>query len=157
MKTVTREFFTVAIDQTNYYDKLPRGATRAFGLYLVCKDEATYCCSLSPSSWGVNLQNVFTCKMSDSDTLHSEMESGEWEMDGLDDSYISFQNYNAKSGRHSELVSISIETDLEFDETDGPLPESVHDELWEEAREYFSGNQYLPACCDYEQAQEVAA
>lgn len=54
-------FRTFASDESEHWNLAgtPVADVKAFGLYLFCEGEATYCCSFTPSSWCEALQNVF--------------------------------------------------------------------------------------------------
>jgi len=150
MPQVTRKFFTLAIDSTKHWAELPEHATRAFSLYLIMDGEATHCCSMTPSSWGAALPNVFSCPESSADALNSFLNfSDGWEYEGLEDSYLPFICWNESRIDCSKLIEVSIDLDSAIDESE-PLPESVMDALWIEARDNISGNPYLPMLCTYE-------
>jgi hypothetical protein len=147
MTTVTREFFTFANNETEFYGELPPHTEKAFGLYLVMKGETTHLCSVQASSFAHGLQNLFIAKDGKDDALNEFIDrNGEWEYESVDDTYFGFIDHESYGDRVSETVEISIDVDDEIDESER-LPDDVHREIWNEAIKYFSGNQHCPRCC----------
>lgn len=117
------EFFLLARDETEYWDQeylAKFGTTKASGIYLIKNGERTYCCSLSPSSWAVFIDNEFILEDPDADD-YPEDDSGS---DGS--TYLSFTPHNPNNPRHSALFTV-----------DGRLSS---DNAWVEAEEHARCN-----------------
>lgn len=124
------EFFELKRDVTEYCSDIPKGIAKVWEVGLIKQGEATYCCSLRPSSWF----EVFD--------HYLELEEGvEWadEMDNYEDdlrvyvmessTYIPYTEYNPKDENQGNL--------FEIDDDDGYIEGY---ELWQEAIESIAGN-----------------
>jgi len=111
-------FRTIALDETQFWRELPAGCEKAFGLYLFCEGEATYCCSLTPSTWCEFLEHVFTGADPEDPFVqeHQHMDSGY-------SCYIRFLR---------NMAAPHISRDVECED-------------WGAAREYFQANAVEPA------------
>ena len=158
MTAITRSFFIRAIEETSFWETLPDGAQRAFGIYIVCDGEATHCCSLTPSSWCEWLQNYFSCAPDDTDKLNAALnDDGAWETESGESGYFNFARHDPANPWHGPLVEFEVEADDDYDDG-SPLPDYLHQALWDDAREYFSGNSHIPKACWHALAEkEIAA
>lgn len=123
-------FYVVAMDETQYWGKLPESCTKARGLYLVREGEATHVCSLTPSSRADFIENEFLGV--DYDTPEGAEWIDEHQFDGGDEpsTYFAFIDFETTKLPHSRPIEI------EADDAD---------EAWEDALEYVRGNaQYVP-------------
>lgn len=119
-------FRTYANDETEHWslEGTPLDGVPVFGLYLIREGEATYCCSLTPSSWAVSIENVF-CYPDQSDlpkvnaygqtALEAYMDAENPEREGLDDCYFGYfgdrdtlDKREADKGDVSERISFDI-------------------------------------------------
>jgi hypothetical protein len=123
------KFRIVAFDETENWDSLPEGA-KVWGIYLFCEGEATHCCSLTPSSWCLFLQNIF-------DGPPTEFQE-EREFEG-EDFYSVFIDVSKLVWQHRISRPIEFESDEEDEE-------EARADAWAQAEEYFLANQILPAC-----------
>lgn len=148
--TIKRSFFVRAIDSTRYWESLPPYATKAFSLYVICDGEATHLASLTPSSYAMGLPNAFTCPSAQYEALISELDKdSSWEYEGIENNYIDFKTHDkSEPNTVSELIEFECESDEPIDESE-PLPDWIHDDLWDQAFEYFSGNSHEPKCCNF--------
>jgi hypothetical protein len=154
--TISRNFFCYAnpID-LEHCTGLPDFVTGAYTIAVICEGERTHLCSLSPSSYADELRNELVCKESDSERLREWLDSNDgadWESEACEGTYYNFIKHDPASERMTELIEFSDDFEVpdEFDPETDRLPDDVHDELWEQAHEYFQGNWHSPACCDYQ-------
>lgn len=158
MTVNTFRFWTVACDETEYWADgvlAEFAIRRAFGLYLICEGEATYCCSLSPSTWAEALRNVFVCD-NDAETYDWSGRTGlgrfieDNEYEGLESTYLPFID-PAKFDKRLVAGPFEIERD-EIDPDAEMDDEEFRRELWNEARERWNTAPDEPdvvgeACC----------
>ena len=145
-------FYVIARDETEYWrpEVLERiHAARAFGLYLVREDEATYCCSLTPSSFAMGLKNEFAFDLppdfdrDDSGPWEDEVEA--LEREGVEDSYWPLVDVSKLDKR--EVVPIEWSDE---DVTDILEEYETHEDgiaaLWEATREAWVAQPDIPTC-----------
>lgn len=119
-------FRTFANDETEHWNLAgtPLEGVPVFGLYMFKEGERTYCCSLTPSSWAVNLENVFCYPDQDGlpavngygqTAVEAYMDRENPAYEGLDDCYFGFFGDGAdldrrreKAGDVSERVSFEL-------------------------------------------------
>ncbi len=99
-------FRTYAPEQTDSWNlgATPAAGARCFGLYLIREGERTYCCSMSPDSWAINLQNIVCLPSTDAGTQGSyDRTAGEayredqgLEHESLDDCYFGYLGDSAE-------------------------------------------------------------
>lgn len=121
------EFRLTAIDETRYWDDLPAHA-KAYGVYLFRVGEATYCASLSPSSWLFFLHNVL-------DGVTEEQQERHYHQ-GIDQ-YVPYIDPDNLPELVSEPFTVEID-DAEAAELEGE--EAIIDRLWELAIEEAQAN-----------------
>lgn len=119
-------FRTYAVDETAHWslEGTPLAGVPVFGLYLIKEGEATYCCSLTPSSWAVNLENVFCYPDQDGlpkvngygqTAVEAYMDAENPSHEGLDDTYLGYMGdraaldkREAERGDVSERIGLAM-------------------------------------------------
>lgn len=140
---IKRSFRLIAIEETEHW--LPTHEEIAsepiFGIYLYMEGEATYCASLTPSSWCEFLENRFLAhdKPGISEDAIDEMDELRTENGDESGSYFPFIR-NPDPRCISKAESFTVDTRNCDGDTAKERRENAIKELWEEAREYFQGN-----------------
>jgi len=103
-------FRTYAVEETEHWNLTgtPLAGVPVFGLYLIKEGERTHVCSFTPSSWAVNLENVF-CYPDQSDepsvneygqsAIDAYIDRENPEHEGLDDTYLGYLGDRAELDR----------------------------------------------------------
>lgn len=129
MKTAT--FRAIALDETGYWN-LPSELNdcRVYGVYFYREGDATYCCSMLPSSWLEPLENVFI--RADGQPLTDEQSAiaGELAHEGLEGQYRAF----LRSDSRGFVATVSEPREFEID------PDDSDQQVWGDARESFQAN-----------------
>lgn len=139
------EFAVVAQEQTDFWN-LPESSTlrdcRIFCLSLLCVGERTHVCSLTPSTYVDDLQNLFVNRDGSplSDEQISELDREGYEYEGLDHSYIGFVNPDTISSNPKVGDVYWTELDPADYEDSDEGREAMRRDAWEEAREEVSAN-----------------
>jgi len=160
------KFRVVAIDETHNWDAdtlAKYHIAAAFGVYAIREGEATHCCSFQADSWAIALENVFIFDFDLDPSLRSKVIDENIELcngrdgdqylladirslpvnagltdEGLDDCYLSFID---PATYDSRFLSAPVNLGLDAREYKGGLKgDAYHEAIWEDAREYFSGN-----------------
>ena len=164
-------FRVIAIDETDNWDEATLAGyhiAKAFGLYVIREGEGTHCASVTVDSFAMALSNEFIfdfdldpslrAKVIDEnifleadrasfgetvlDALRSKPSDVGLTHEGLDDCYISYVDVKKHDPRFlSERVTF---THKAGDYKGGSKGTEYHDAIWDEAREYFSGNACEP-------------
>jgi hypothetical protein len=118
-------WFEFKTDITAHCTGLPACVDRVFNRYLFKQGEATFCCAITPSSFGADLGAYCTIKPD------VEMSEADWEAvwaweeeaaRGIDDSYFSFRAQDNANPSHSPLIDA---------------------DNWAEAEEYANANPHF--------------
>lgn len=118
------KFFLFARDETQYW-QLPKGATKAWGIYIVKEGEASFCAAIQPSSYAVCTRNEFE---GDIQWEHEEQQFEYENMHGVGEGeYFRYIDYATTVFKKSDLKTVEAETS---------------EEAWAEAIEYFAGNHW---------------
>lgn len=156
---IKRTFRLIAIDETQFW--CPKNQEIAdkpiFGVYLYCEGEATYCASLTPSSWCVFIENRFGIERHSidpeeelSEAVLDEIESLRDENDRESGSY-----FNYISNPDKRFISKPFELTMDTREYDGETfaerKEAALKDAWDDAEEHFKnyGDSDIPITCDY--------
>lgn len=131
----SKSFRAIAIDETHHWNLPPELAEcRAFSIYIFCEGEATYCCSLTPSSWLEPLRNEFV--RIDGEPLTDEQHevASDLMFEDMDGFYRDFLRASDSGPALdvSEAREFEVDPDLDDNEAD--------QHLWDEARESFQAN-----------------
>lgn len=135
------EFAIIAQETTSFWN-LPDDSTlkdcRMFTLSMFRVGERTHVCSLSPSTYVVDMENVFYNRDGSplSDEQISELDRAGLQYEGLDDSYIGFVNPDV-IGSNPKVGDIYWN---EYDPTDYEDRDAMDREAWQDAREEMSAN-----------------
>lgn len=133
MPTLT--FRCVQNDETKFWHfdpschPTPPPGTKIFGIYMFCEGEATYCCSLTPSSFMMCVS--FETDAPDGpfrDYFYDELNIHLHESDH-------YAEFIRDVSQHKNVSVSSFDVEIDDDEDDYQRAKA-----WEEAREYFQGN-----------------
>lgn len=119
-------FRTFANEETEHWnlEGTPLAGVPVFGLYMFKEEERTYCCSLTPSSWAINLENVFCYPDQDGlpavnsygqTAVEAYMDREDPASEGLDDCYFGYFGDRADlDRRHASAGDISDRVSFEL-------------------------------------------
>lgn len=136
MRAKKYKFRCIAVDETeNWFfteeqEHILHGVP-AFGVYLYREGEATYCCSLSPSTWCEFLHNVFLTDSEEQDEATEDLVF----LNGHENNH--YRNY-IRDHKKPYISTNCYEIVLERKEY--ASLEEMSEAAWEAAREYFQGN-----------------
>ncbi len=157
----TFKFAMIAQDHTSHWN-LPEDSTLAdcqiFTLSIFAVGEATYCCSLTPSSYADDVENAFYNRDGSylTEEQISEQDRTGVQYEGLDHTYIGYVDPDrvADNPRIGDICEIEIDPD----DHDGDR-EAMRNAAWEDAREEMRANQgaYEPDLTEYVKAQNKVA
>lgn len=142
------DFAVIAQDITEHWN-LPDDSTlktcRIFCLSLFCVGEATHVCSLTPSTYVDDLENLFVNRDGSllTDEQISELDREGYQYESLDHSYIGYVNPATISSNTLVGETYWNEYDpADYDDWDADRErsETMHREAWEEAREEVQAN-----------------
>jgi hypothetical protein len=159
-------FRVVAIDETHCWDAdllAKHHIAVAFGVYAIREGEATHCCSMSADSWAMHIENAFIFDFDLDPSLRGKvideypyLSQGDYvledirrlpgneglENEGLEDCYFSYIDPKTYDRRFlSAPVKLGVDA-RPFRKHGGLKSREYADAVWEDAREYFSGNGY---------------
>ena len=140
-------FHTIAYRETEHWDSevLEKYRIReAFGLYLFRENEATHICSFTPNSRCDFLSNEFI--FHDDATEDDRERAFDLSQEAGEDGYFGFIDL-AKIDRRKVSDRITVELDARTFEG-GLRGEDYLQAIWDEAREYVSGNAMRPDILD---------
>lgn len=123
------EFFELKRDVTEHCNGIPKGVAKVWEVGLIKQGEATYCCSITPSSWF----DVF-------DHYLELEDDAEWTED-INEYYWDLGTYNFESSCYIPYTEHNPEDENQGDLFEIDDEETVGDWTeWQEAIEYIAGN-----------------
>ena len=144
----TERFLVLAADETKYWNSkaLKRcGIRQVFCLHLIREGEATFCCSMTPSSWAVPVRNVFIFTADASPDMRERVLI-ELEYEGLGaGAYFPFASFSKCRPGTARAFEIDLD-ETEFEDTEEGQ-EAYRDAAWDQALEYVQTNDVEPPCC----------
>lgn len=135
----TYQFAIVAIENTEFWN-LPEDSTlkdcRIFCNGLFAPGEATYCASLTPSTYVIDMETKFFNRDGSplSEEQISELDRCFYEYEALDHGYHAF----IRNWENNPLVGNLIEIELDLEDYESE--EAAREAAWEEAREEARAN-----------------
>lgn len=143
---VKYEFAYIAQETTDFWN-LPDDSTvkncRMFTLSMFRVGEATYCCSLTPSTYVDDIENLFFNRDGSplTDAQWEEIDNEYLQHEALDHSYINYVNPDVIGS--NPFVGDTYWN--EYDPDDYDDADAMREEAWEDAREEMQAN-----CSSYE-------
>lgn len=139
------EFAVIAQEQTDFWI-LPENSTlrdcRIFCLSLFCVGERTHVCSLSPSTYVDDLENLFLNPDGSplTDAQMTELAREDYQYEGLDHSYISYVNPDriAENPKVGDVYWTELDP-ADYEDSDEGR-EAMRRDAWDEALEEISAN-----------------